>query len=94
MKRWLLCLHKNIYIATYHDQEELLNKRLELISKCRHENKFLLANNKKTINYQLLNFNTSTPSVSGIFRILHHSYLPDDRNNMRVENLKSTQLPN
>ena len=29
-------------IITYPDQEKLLNKRSELISKCRHENKFLL----------------------------------------------------
>ena len=45
-KRCLLCLHEKLYIATYHDQEELLSKRSELISKCRHENKFLLANYK------------------------------------------------
>ena len=43
-KRCLLCLHEKLYIPTYPDQEELLNKRSELISKCRHENKFLLAN--------------------------------------------------
>ena len=27
----LLCVHEKLYIATYHDQEELLNKWLELI---------------------------------------------------------------
>ena len=43
-KQCLLCLHENLYIATYHHQEKLLNKRSELISKCCHENKFLLAN--------------------------------------------------
>ena len=41
-----LCLHEKLYIATYYDQEELLNKRSELASKCRHEKKFLLANYK------------------------------------------------
>ena len=45
-KRCLLCLYEKLFIATYHDQNELLNKRSELISKCRHENKFLLANFK------------------------------------------------
>ena len=32
------------YVATYHDQGKLLNKRSELISKSRHDSKFLLAN--------------------------------------------------
>ena len=45
-KRCRLCIHKKLYIATYRDQEELLNKLLELTSKCRHENKFVLANYK------------------------------------------------
>ena len=44
-KQCLLCLHEQLYIATYHDQEEL-QLRSELISKWRHENKFLLANYK------------------------------------------------
>ena len=30
-KRCLLCLNEKLYIATYHDQEELLNKRSKLI---------------------------------------------------------------
>ena len=42
----LLCLHEKLYTATYHDQEELLNKRSELLSKYCHEKKFLLANHK------------------------------------------------
>ena len=44
MSFMFLCLHKNLYIATYYDQEELLNKRSKLLSKYRHENKFLLIN--------------------------------------------------
>ena len=41
-KRCVLCLEEKMAIITYPDQEKLLNKRSELISKCRHENKFLL----------------------------------------------------
>ena len=45
-KRCLLCLQEKMYIATYRYQEVLLNKWPESILKCRHENKFLLANYK------------------------------------------------
>ena len=38
----MLCLEEKMAIITYPDQEKLLNERSELISKCRHENKFLL----------------------------------------------------
>ena len=43
-KRCLLCLHEKLAIALYPNPEELLNKRSEMISKCRHLNKFLLMN--------------------------------------------------
>ena len=43
-KKCLLCLHEKLLIITYPNQNELLNKRSELISKCRHENKFMLVN--------------------------------------------------
>ena len=45
-KRCMLCLHEKYEILNYPDQEELLNKRCELVSKCRHINKFLLSNYK------------------------------------------------
>ena len=45
-KRCLLCLTEKVLIATYENPEELLNKRLELMAKCRHDNKFLLSNYK------------------------------------------------
>ena len=45
-KRCMLCLHEKYEILSYPDQEELLNKRSELVSKCRHINKFLLSNYK------------------------------------------------
>ena len=41
-ERCVLCLEEKMAIITYPDQEKLLNKRSELISKCRHQNKFLL----------------------------------------------------
>ena len=45
-KKCLLCLHEKLEIINYPRPEELLNKRSELISKCRHANKFLLHNYK------------------------------------------------
>ena len=41
-----LCLLEKVFIISA-DPDNLLNKRTELISKCRHRNKFLLANVKK-----------------------------------------------
>ena len=45
-KRCMLCLHEKYEILNYPDQYELLNKRSELVSKCRNINKFLLSNYK------------------------------------------------
>ena len=45
-KRCLLCLEEKMAIIEYPDQNNLLNKRSELINKCRHQNKFLLKNYK------------------------------------------------
>ena len=42
-KRCDLCLAEKLYIIK-HSNNNLLNKRSELISKCRHENKFYLKN--------------------------------------------------
>ena len=41
-----LCLQEKFEILNYEPKSELLNKRNELISKCRHMNKFMLANYK------------------------------------------------
>ena len=43
-KRCSLCLHEKLAIITYPYPDELLNRRSELVTKCRHENKFLLKN--------------------------------------------------
>ena len=45
-KKILLCLHKKLEIVNFEDQDHLLNKRFELISKCKHANKYLLRNCK------------------------------------------------
>ena len=39
----LLCLKEKYFIINYSHEDILLNKRSELISKCRHENKNMLA---------------------------------------------------
>ena len=43
-KRCSSCLHEKLAIITYPYPDELLNRRSELVTKCRHENKFLLKN--------------------------------------------------
>ena len=45
-KRCGLCLQEKFEILAYPNQKELLNKRSELVSKCRHVKKFLLSNYK------------------------------------------------
>ena len=45
-KKCLLGLHEKHEIVNFEDQDHLLNKRSELISKCRHANKYLLRNYK------------------------------------------------
>ena len=61
---FLFCLHAKLYITTYLDCEKLFNKRSELISKYRHENKFRLIINK--VKRLIINFS---------FSILAHCYL-------------------
>ena len=41
-----LCLQEKYEILKYPNEKELLNKRSEIMAKCRHMNKFLLANYK------------------------------------------------
>ena len=43
-KKCQLCLQEKFEILNYPNPNELLNKRSQLISKCRHVNKFLLSN--------------------------------------------------
>ena len=39
------CLTEKLLIAKLRHKENLLNKRTEFVSKCRHENKYVLKNN-------------------------------------------------
>ena len=41
-KRYSSCLHEKLAIITYPYPDGLRNRRPELVTKCRHENKFLL----------------------------------------------------
>ena len=43
-KKYLLCFYEKLKIPTYQNQKELLNKRSELLCKCRHASKFPLKN--------------------------------------------------
>ena len=45
-KKCRLCLREKFEILSYPNPDELLNKRSEPVSKCRHVNKFLFANYK------------------------------------------------
>ena len=41
-----LCLNEKLEILNFKDRDKLLNKRSELISKCRHFNKYLFSSKK------------------------------------------------
>ena len=45
-KNCSLCLYEKLEIINYPNQEDLLKKRSELISKCCHVSKYLLSNYK------------------------------------------------
>ena len=51
-KRCQLCLHEK-FLIIYHSNLASLNSRNELLSKCRHRNKFLLSN-KQLINSNVI----------------------------------------
>ena len=55
MRSCMLRLREKFEILTYPNQDELFNKKSELISKCRHINKYLLSNYKAKID---IPFNT------------------------------------
>ena len=45
-KKCALCLQEKLMILEFPDKDNLLNKRSEMVNKCRHQNKFLLKNFK------------------------------------------------
>ena len=40
-----LCLTEKLLLCNYKDKENLINSRIDLVSKCRHKNKFIIGNN-------------------------------------------------
>ena len=50
-----LCLLKKLVISNFKEKERLLNKWLDLVSKCRHENKYILMNYWLTFKFMLFN---------------------------------------
>ena len=61
-KRCDLCLAEKLYIIKC-SNSNLLNKRSELVSKCRHENKFFLKNNWRSSYTITIVLRSSTSSV-------------------------------
>ena len=49
-----LCLLKKLVISNFKEKERLLNKWLDLVSKCRHENKYLLTNYWLTLKFIII----------------------------------------
>ena len=39
-----LCLLEKLVVCNFKEKDRLLNKRLDIVSKCRHENKYILIN--------------------------------------------------
>ena len=49
-KQCILCLYEKLYIINNIDDSDLLNKRTEFVSKCRHQNKHMLEKCKSDSN--------------------------------------------
>ena len=68
IKSCFLCLHEKLAIITYPYPDELLNRRSELVTKCRHENKVLLktliVKSEVPLYGILLTHISETPSIS------------------------------
>ena len=82
-KQCSLCLHEKLAILMYPNHSEHLKKRYELVSKCRHENKYLL---------QTFSSNVLKSIKINVFILEHKNilvkeniYLPDDRKNVKLE---------
>ena len=64
IKKYLLCLLKKLTIITHPLQNTLLNKKSEILSKCRHENKHLPSHFDPYIWPILFTYTTSTTKNS------------------------------
>ena len=49
-----LCLFKKLVISNFKEKERLLNKWLDLVSKCRHESKYILMNYWLTLKFIII----------------------------------------
>ena len=49
-----LCLLKKLVISNFKEKERLLNKWLDLVSKCRHESKYILMNYWLTLKFIII----------------------------------------
>ena len=49
-----LCLLKKLVISNFKEKERLLNDWLDLVSKCRHENKYMLMNYWLTLKFIII----------------------------------------
>ena len=49
-----LCLLKKLVTSSFKEQERLLNKWLDLVSKCRHESKYILMNYWLTLKFIII----------------------------------------
>ena len=65
-RRCNLCLLEKYYILTY-KEKDLLNKKSELISTCRHRRKFLLSSVKWYLNIHIKHYNYTVIKYHGHF---------------------------
>ena len=86
-KKCNLCLRKKYEILFYKNKEELLNKRSEIIAKCRHMNKFILANYKSKDWTQFFTFFNSSNYV--IYKLIIWKFVKEYHS---VVNMKLTVL--
>ena len=56
----MICMHEKFEIRISPNEDELLNKRSKLISKCRHVNKYFLSNYKQ---FHLIPFNNTDDHI-------------------------------
>ena len=49
-----LCLSEKLVICNFRDKDRLINKRMDLVSKCLHENNFILSNYKTNVSFVIV----------------------------------------
>ena len=69
-RRCDLCLTEK-YVMASADQEHSLSKRTEIISKCRHRNKYLIKNVKECYMLNTVSFNMYRLSADKSIKVVH-----------------------